>query len=375
MLQSGRYWLALAEGESENPVVPPREGEHSMIRRQAAPDSSRFEMSPTDVISKTVPGQRLLEQQLRRLPAGAGYGLALLAAFLLHGAVLSVVYFENWFAPSKLTTPEEVPIEIVAEPPSPQPPPPPPQPKPDTAEAKPDQSPPPPIDNEIATDAPRAASKEKIERKATDEATKTPPAPKETAEANPGGSAGRASTDPPQQGQPKPAESPSAPDLKKPDAEIIRPAVESGLQWAEQASRALAQGQQQLAGTEMLPAWSIGQQASNFERMFEPETGSAADETPIAEGKAQKTSLTTVYGMIKARRHWHGILGADSANILGVIEFAVDANGKLLETRVVRSSGSQELDAAALSTVSAAAPFPPPPWHTRTGMTYAYGPD
>ena len=208
-----------------------------MIRRGSAPDSSPFEMSPSDVISRTVPGQRLLEQQWRKLPSGAGYGLALVSALLLHGAVFSVVYFENWFAPSAATSPAEIPIEIVAEPPSP--PPPEPQPKQETAETKPDQ-PPPPIDDEIATDAPREASKEKIERKATDAETKAPPTQRETAEANPGGSAGQASTDPPQQGESKPTDSASAADLNKPDAEIVRSAVESELQKAEQASRAPA---------------------------------------------------------------------------------------------------------------------------------------
>jgi protein TonB len=41
--------------------------------------------------------------------------------------------------------------------------------------------------------------------------------------------------------------------------------------------------------------------------------------------------------------------------------FAIDREGRLLESRIVQSSGSANLDAAALDTLKRAEPFPPPP--------------
>src|SRR5260370_5501704 len=166
-------------------------------------------MSPSDVISRPILRQRLLERQLRNLPPGAGYGLALLSAFLLHGAVLSLVYFENWFTPSSVMKTTEIPIEIVAEPP--------PQEKPESPAAKPD---PPPqtqsLDEKPATDAPHAANNEKVERKAPDKETKAPPAPASTTASAPGDHAGKASTEMGRHGE-APATNPSwAPSLDEP---------------------------------------------------------------------------------------------------------------------------------------------------------------
>ena len=41
--------------------------------------------------------------------------------------------------------------------------------------------------------------------------------------------------------------------------------------------------------------------------------------------------------------------------------FAIDREGRLLESRIVESSGSASLDAAALDTLKRVEPFPPPP--------------
>jgi protein TonB len=312
-------------------------------------------MSPSDVISKPIPRQRLLEQQLRRLPSGAGYGLALLSALLLHGAVLSLVYFENWFAPSPVVKTTEIPIEIVAEPP--------PQEKPDNSAAKPDPPPPAqPIEEEPATDAPRAANHEKIERKAPDEATEIPPAPTPTTEPNPGGAAGAAPPGPARQGEAQSGESAAAPELNKPDAEVVRSAVESELQKAEQAARAHAQAQAppQLAGAEMSPAWSIGRQSSNFERMLDAEMGSEAEETPVAGGNAKKTYGTILYGMIVPHVHSPAVIRSDSSQV-GEVDFVIDGKGNLRERKIVRSSGFPDVDSIWLEAIAQAAPFPPPP--------------
>ena len=46
---------------------------------------------------------------------------------------------------------------------------------------------------------------------------------------------------------------------------------------------------------------------------------------------------------------------------MAIVSFAIDREGRLVRARVLRSSGTAELDEAALATVRNAAPFPPPP--------------
>jgi protein TonB len=43
------------------------------------------------------------------------------------------------------------------------------------------------------------------------------------------------------------------------------------------------------------------------------------------------------------------------------LAFAIDRQGKVLESRIVRSSGSAALDQETIATVRRAQPFPPPP--------------
>ena len=85
--------------------------------------------------------------------SGANRWVALVAAFVLHVAILAPLWLQFEWTPRAPPQPEAVPVEIVVEPP------PTPQPSP-TRDASP---PKPPIDLEPAHDAPKAATDEKAE--------------------------------------------------------------------------------------------------------------------------------------------------------------------------------------------------------------------
>jgi protein TonB len=93
--------------------------------------------------------------------------------------------------------------------------------------------------------------------------------------------------------------------------------------------------------------------------------------TPIATGKAASTYLSIVYGIVISRiRYPEGAAG--HGRTMGEIVFGVDVSGRLVGQRVVKSSGSPELDLAALAAIRAASPFPPPPTGTGISLTLRY---
>jgi periplasmic protein TonB len=340
------------------------------LRRLWAPDSGPIDMPPSDVRFKAIPALRLIEERRPTSPREARLYLALIGALAIHLGVLSLVYFENKFAPARAPETVEIPVEIVAEPPPP-PPPPPPQEKPETPAEKQDsaQS----IDEAPANDAPRAASKEKDDKKTPDQATKAPSDPTPpTSEPSPTGSPGAAPAGPAHEGQPEATKNAAEPTPDKPDAEVTK-AVESELAKAEQQARADAQAQAppQLAGTQMFPAWSMGRQSSNFEHLLESQLGSEAEETPVAGGNARATYFSILYGMIFPR-FTHAVGRGPASQVGGVVAFGIDGKGNVRERRVVVSSGSTEVDSAALAAIAQASPFPPPPHGTPVKLTFTY---
>jgi protein TonB len=228
------------------------------------------------------------------------------------------------------------------------------------------------IEEEPATDAPRAANDEKVERKTPDKETNTPPAPTPTTEQNPGGPAGKESTETARQEAPQAAQTSWARSDDKPDAEVVS-AVESELQKAEQEARAEPQPQPQLAGSEMFPAWSIGQQSPIFDALRDSELASAAEATPVAGGSAKSTYLTILYGMIMPHMRSPSDVHPGASKIEGVVTFSIDGRGNLGDRRIRRSSGFHDLDSAALAALAEAAPFPPPPHGLPIKLTFTYG--
>jgi periplasmic protein TonB len=90
--------------------------------------------------------------------------------------------------------------------------------------------------------------------------------------------------------------------------------------------------------------------------------------TGAAPREAAAASTAYAAGLAgRLRSHTSFPAGAPSGTV--VVHFSIDRSGRLLGRSLARSSGSSLLDAAALSTVDRAAPFPPfPPEMTRNRL-------
>jgi protein TonB len=90
--------------------------------------------------------------------------------------------------------------------------------------------------------------------------------------------------------------------------------------------------------------------------------------TGAAPREAAAASAGYTAGLVgRLRSHTSFPAGAPSGTV--VVHFSIDRSGRLLGRSLARSSGSLLLDAAALSTVDRAAPFPPfPPEMTRSRL-------
>jgi TonB family protein len=98
----------------------------------------------------------------------------------------------------------------------------------------------------------------------------------------------------------------------------------------------------------------------------------SVQESPVAGGSAESRYLTTVYGMIKSHLHESPDLRLDLANRHGIVDFYLDKGGTLVGRRLVSSSGSPNLDLAAMAAIAAAAPYPAPPNRHRS-FNYNFG--
>ncbi|HEY1942867.1 MAG TPA: TonB family protein [Roseiarcus sp.] len=323
--------------------------------------------SPVDAGFRADPDERLDRAPTAPSWGRAGRWLAVTGAFALHALFVLLVILEYRWNPQSAPQAEEIPVEIVVEPQQPKPPEPPPPPAP-SPEPTPQTK---PLDLEAAHDAPRAANDEKVERPAPDEKTKAPTR-EDTAKAPGEESAPEKPDQPSRQSEAQPVQQPPQPTPDKAadasdgdlDANSESPDAE--------AARAAAQAPAQKVATfvgQPLPNWSKGGSFSTFDQVPDVDFGSAAEQTAIAGGKAKKTYLTLLYGMIMAHVHY----AASGHAREGEIVFIVDGKGNLLQRQIARPSGSMELDAAALGAVAEAAPFPAPPTGSAVRLRFTYG--
>ncbi len=329
----------------------------SAIAQSAASDADRsrdprpLAATRPDVRFRADPGERLIGPPPTSSPVERRRVLALFGAGLIHAVVLSVLIFEHWLGPIAAPATMEIPVEIVVEPP--------PAPR--------------PSDEEPAFDAPRAATKEKIERDAPDQSTKASPAAAPMRQPS-SGLAAAETAGPIQEGERDAADKSPAPALDTPDAEVIRAPGSDREESGQRQARADAQVQpDNLAtfGGEPFPPWSIGH-PSSFESLPGLEIAGAAEETPIAGGNARATYLSIVYGMVMSHMHPPATVRGNFSKLEGVVVFAVDGAGALKERRIAHSSGLRELDSAALAAVVQAAPFPAPPAGAPMGLRFTY---
>ena len=211
--------------------------------------------SPSDAALRANPAERPIETRATSSLAGASRWLALLGAFLIHASLLSFLLVERWLEPAIPPMAQEIPVELVVEPP-----PPPPQ-EPDEPAAKPDPPPAPPIDLAPANDAPRAANDEKVERQAPDEATKAPGAPTTAQAPSLSPTPAEEAAGPTQQNEPRAAENSAEPVVAK--AEEETKAAEADQEAPAQLASADANPQPEkppaLIGAPF-PTWSSGAQ-------------------------------------------------------------------------------------------------------------------
>jgi protein TonB len=268
---------------------------------------------------------------------------ALLIAFLLREDVLGAAL---------LTPEQEIPVEVVTLPP--------PEPEPEQPPA-PKQNEPPPkqkIQEEEyekpAFDAPKAESKETVEREAAKDETKSPNVapPKEEASRTPE-DAKEASASQPAQQEPS-ARNPAEKQLDdKADAEIVESASPTPEPEPDKsAAPENSDSPKQKIG-------SIADQIAALAPIPDFQLGSAAKHSPVSGGNAKTSYLSILYGLIVPRMHIPA--KARHAMADGLVAFYVDERGNLTHQAVVKSSGVAALDAAAISAVRRAAPFPAPP--------------
>jgi TonB family protein len=288
-----------------------------------------------------------------------GLAVALIAAAVLHLLIpLALFAYYALWPPATPTAVQEIPVEVVVE----QPPPP----KPKPAEDKP-KPPPKPFEEKPAFDAPAPETKEKVNRESPDKTTaapaaKTPPPP--TPGAPPKSEAQAQAPAPPD--EQKPRDTPPAHDLEpSPEGELpadVTPKPKN--ETAEAAAPAAPAPPVKAPAGEALPT---------IEDLPQYKFAREVEHSPIANGNADSRYLTVVYGMIKGHLRETPELRLDSANRAGVVDFYIDEGGNLVGRKLIRSSGSPNLDMAVMAAIAAAAPYPAPPNWSPLYLTYNFG--
>jgi protein TonB len=324
----------------------------------------------TDPSAATPPATTLSVEPAERLDrprssslTGVNRWVALGAALLLHVAILTPIWLQFDWTPRPAPPSEEIPVEIIVEQPKP-PPAPQQQPQPSSEPALPK----PPVDLEPAHDAPRAATEDKTPHDGLEPhknaETKAPPAEPQTGDK-------AASSD-----AAKPAEPTSDHQAEAKDDNGPQKVSDDPLALAEPPSMAAVAPEAQVKVATMigqpLPTWSKGKQFSTFDPLPDVQFGDAAA-SPVGGGQAQTTYLTIVYGLIMKHLRMTDSVRAEAEQVVGAISFAVDGHGDILQRSVIKPSGVNALDAAALEAVREAAPYPTPPMGMPVGMKFTYG--
>jgi protein TonB len=330
---------------------------------------------------KADPAERLAPPEERR--AAAPFVLILAACFLIHAAILAILFFGDFSISREVTKAEEIPVEIVAEMPPEQkteplgkslPPPPdfitPPvvkeKPPPEKVELE---------DVQIAHDAPVSGNDSRTHKGEPEAETKAPrvaPPPKlalpQPSQDKPEQEKAAAA---PSEEKPAPPSPPSEPQKladDTPDAEALDkaqpepPAKQQPKQKPQASKSPPAQGKtttvaQQLAAFTPAPSYSVG---------------SSAKAAPISGGTEKASYESLLMGLINRKLHVPPETRAQHLIHVGQIGLFVDELGHLTHQAVYRASGDPVLDAAYLEAVRRAAPFPAPPRGLPHGFILQY---
>ena len=292
-----------------------------------------------------------------------GLALALAAAAVLHLAVpLGILAYYAAWPPAAAPAEQEIPVEVVVEPP----------PKQEKPQDRP-KPPPMPDDERPATDAPSAATQEKANRESPDQKTEAPAAKAEPRQ-NPG--APEQSDTPPAaqeqkaQASPPREEAKPAPNADEPAAVTDAPSEADATPPAQEVAPKPAPP----PAPKPPPTAPAGAPLPTADELPQYKFAHAATESPIAGGNADTRYFTIVYGMI--RSHLRAPSGPSAAppSRGGAIVFSVDESGNLVGRKLVSPSGSPSMDMAVMTAIAEAAPYPAPPnWQPRA-MRLTYGP-
>ena len=271
----------------------------------------------------------------------AGAAMRFFASLLVHAIGVGALIYVAANAPAPPPPTMEIPVELV---PPPEEPAPAPEKQPQTPAKQPQEA---TLDEKPATDAPRPESEEKTDQDAPDKQTRGPHEAKVTERSATQQEAGGA-----------------APDVqeKKDDAEPLSDAAQEPAPAPK--PRAIPDKPPSKPG-----ALSDRELLAAFQPLPDYEFGASGRKTPVAGGSAKSTYLTVLFGMVMPKMR----VPAGVHHAQGKITFGVDSWGTLTHIGVQKSSGSPELDYAAMAAVRAAAPFPAPPNHRSIGLTFTYG--
>ncbi len=289
-----------------------------------------------------------------------GLAVALVAAAVLHLLIpLGLfVYYELW-PPLAPTAVQEIPVEVVVEPP-------PPPPKPKQAEDKP-KPPPKPFEEKPAFDAPAPETKEKVNRELPDKTTEAP-----ASQAPPPPTPGAPPKSETQAPTPAPADEQKA--QTEPAAHDLKPAPEGELQADENPKPNNESAKAAAPAAPTPPAKAPpGEALPTIEDLPQYKFAREVEHSTVATGNAESRYLTVVYGMIKSHLRETAELHIDSANRRGAVDFYVDEGGNLVGRKLISSSGSPNLDMAVMAAIAAAAPYPAPPNWSPLYLTYNFG--
>ena len=298
------------------------------------------------------PAERLVAPaRLRNWREHPRFLIILALCLLAHGLLIAYLLREDMLSAPLLPPEQEIPVEVVVVPPPPE------QEQPPAS--KQDQPPPKQkIEEEYekpAFDAPRAANKETIERETASEQTKSPNVapPKEEAARTPEPPK-EASAEQPTQQEPLTQDSSQKQPEDKIDAETVEAASP-----AQQPKPDKTPTPTKTEVSPKLKTGSIADQIAALAPIPDFQLGAAAKPSPVSGGNAKSSYLSILYGLIVPRMHIPP--GSRRTSADGLVAFYIDERGNLTHQAVVRTSGVAELDAAAVSAVRQAAPFPAPP--------------
>lgn len=288
---------------------------------------------------------------------------------LIHAALLVLLILRGHAKPQPPTA--EIPVEVVVIPP--------PQPKPEAKKEKPKPQPQPKpkpkpqkkkqFYEPPATGAMPAANKEKIEREEPDPKSASP------LHGNPEPEAKRK----PVPDQTKPAQSAAA----TPAKQTAAPAAADDKPDAETLSKA-APAKSEKPTQKEKPAKTKAAEPSHEREALEREfaalsqsphfsIASRVKPSPVSGGHCDVHAspyLCKINSLIMRQWHLPETSRARNAKDMAIVVLWIDPRGDLIHYALQRTSGYPELDAAALSAIKKAAPFPPPPGGQSLGLIW-----